>query len=248
MEINKFPELTVILPAYKEAENLSLLLPQLIKVLNNIDTETEILVIDSELPLDNTESICKENGVIWLPRKGGNRYGDAIRTGIRASLGKFVIIMDSDGSHNPEFIHQMWNKRFEADIIIASRYIPGGVTENPWILVALSKVLNIVFKIILGLPVYDISDSFRLYRGDLLRSIQPTYANFDILEEILAKIIWLNRGGKTKVIELPFTFEQRKFGKPKRKLIVFGIQFILALFRLWRLRNQRSFKKLNSKV
>ena len=114
----------------------------------------------------------------------------------------------------------------------------GGVTENPWPLVAMSRVLNIIFKLFVGIPVYDVSNSFRLYRGDLLRSISPTYANFDVLEEILAMIMWGKPEHSATILEIPFRFGQRKYGKPKRNLIVFGIQFMTALFKLRLLRSK----------
>ena len=225
------------MPAYGEADNLRVLLPAINKVVEDLGITAEIIVLDAFAPVDDTQQVCLENNVTWLPRQGGNLYGDAVRTGIKASTGEYVISMDSDGSHNPQFLYELWKNRSEADVVIASRYIPGGVTENPWLLVAMSRILNVIFKIFVGIPVYDVSNSFRLYRGDLLRSIQPTYANFDVLEEILAKIIWCNSERIAKVIEIPFRFEQRLHGKPKRRLIVFGMQFLVALFRLRKLRN-----------
>lgn len=225
-----------MLPAFGEADNLRVLLPAIKKVVAELGIPAEIFVLDAAAPVDDTRAVCLGYEVTWLPRQGGNRYGDAIRTGIAASTGEFVITMDSDGSHNPQFIHELWKNRSKADVIIASRYIPGGVTENPWLLVAMSRVLNVVFKIFVGIPVYDVSNSFRLYRGDLLRSIQTEYANFDVLEEILAKLIW-GRGAHTiSILELPFRFEKRMYGKPKRQLIVFGLQFLTALFKLGLLR------------
>ena len=187
---NSCPDLTVMLPAYGEADNLRELLPKIKTIAQSLGLTTQILVLDAAEPLDNTPEVCRINEVTHLPRRGGNRYGDAIRTGIKAATGQFIVSMDADGSHNPQFIVQLWENRHKADVIIASRYIPGGFTENPWLLVVMSRLLNVVFKIFVGMPVYDISNSFRLYRGDILRQIEPTYANFDVLEEILAKIIW----------------------------------------------------------
>lgn len=228
--------LTVMMPAYGEADNLRVLLPEIKRVIEELGINAEIIVLDAMLPVDDTRAICLENNVAWLPRQGGNQYGDAVRTGIKASTGEFVIAMDSDGSHNPQFMGELWKNRLKADVIIASRYIPGGVTENPWLLVAMSRVLNVIFKIFVGIPVYDVSNSFRLYRGDILRSIQTEYANFDILEEILAKLIW-GRGNRTvSILEIPFRFEKRRYGEPKRQLVVFGIQFVSALFKLALLR------------
>lgn len=224
--------LTILMPAYGEADNLRELLPEIKKTVLRLNVPTEIIVLDTLLPVDDTQKVCEENQVNWIPRKGGNRYGDAIRTGIQASSGEFVISMDSDGSHNPQFIQELWNNRLNADVIIASRYIPGGVTENPWFLVTMSKILNVIFKILVGIPVYDVSNSFRLYRGDLLRSIHLTYSNFDVLEEILAKIIWGEKNRPSIILEIPVRFEKRKHGKPKRQLIVFSLQFLTALFKL----------------
>lgn len=232
MQTNDKKKLTVMIPAYGEAENLRLLLPEIEKVTENLAVPSEIIVLDAESPVDDTQAVCIENQARWIPRTGGNRYGDAIRTGIRTCTGDFVITMDADGSHNPQFIYKLWERRLDADVVIASRYIPGGVTENPWLLVAMSRLLNIAFKLFVGMPVYDISNSFRLYRGDLLRNIEPKYANFDVLEEILAKIIWGNFIPPAVILEIPFRFEQRKYGKPKRNLLVFTIQFVTALFKL----------------
>lgn len=239
MQTNEKKMLTVMIPAYGEAENLRLLLPAIKKITDDLAVPYEIIVLDAEAPVDDTQAVCDEHQAKWIPRIGGNRYGDAIRTGIRTCSGDFVITMDADGSHNPQFIYKMWEKRLEADVVIASRYVPGGVTENPWLLVAMSRLLNITFKLFVGMPVYDISNSFRLYRGDLLRKIEPTYANFDVLEEILAKIIWGNFTPTPVIIEIPFRFEQRKYGKPKRILLVFAVQFVTALFKLRGLRAKK---------
>jgi dolichol-phosphate mannosyltransferase len=238
MQTDEKVVLTIMLPAYGEADNLRLLLPVIKQVTRELGVSSEIMVLDAQISLDDTQAVCAENQVLWMPRTGGNRYGDAIRTGIRSSKGEYVISMDSDGSHNPQFIHELWKNRLNADVVIASRYIPGGVTENPWLLVAMSRVLNVIFKIFVGIPVYDVSNSFRLYRGNLLRSVTPTYANFDVLEEILAKIIWGEPNHSATILEIPFHFEQRKYGKPKRRLIVFGLQFMTALFKLRLLRSK----------
>jgi dolichol-phosphate mannosyltransferase len=238
METNEKKLLTIMMPAYGEAENLRLLLPLIKKITEELGVPSEIIVLDAASPVDDTQAVCAENQVKWLPRLGGNRYGDAVRTGIRASIGDFVITMDSDGSHNPQFITELWKKRHDADVVIASRYIPGGFTENPWLLVAMSRILNTVFKFFVGIPVYDVSNSFRLYQGNLLRSISPTYVNFDVLEEILAMIMWGKPEHSATILEIPFRFEQRKYGKPKRNLIVFGMQFMTALFKLRLLRSK----------
>lgn len=236
------PKLTIILPAYGEAKNLQKILPKIKKVVASEKINTQILVLDSTSPSDNTAEVCQKFNVTCLPRQGGNRYGDAIRTGIRSSKGEFIITMDADGSHNPEFISQLWNNCDYADVVIASRYIQGGHTDNPWMLVTMSRILNIVFKIVVGMPILDISNSFRLYNGEMLRSISPKFSNFDILEEILALLLWNNPVRPAKIVEIPFHFEQRLYGKPKRRLIIFAMQFLTALFKLLAFRIRSKLK------
>ncbi|MCJ7774412.1 MAG: hypothetical protein MUP22_14915, partial [Desulfobacterales bacterium] len=119
---------------------------------------------------------------------------------------------------------------------IASRYIKGGHTDNPWMLVLLSRILNKIFKLFVGIPVLDVSNSFRLYRGNLVRKLKLNMEHFDIMEEILAKIIWDHSSTSVNIMELPFQFEKRKSGKSKRNLIVFGLNFIFSMFHLRRFR------------
>ena len=78
--------ISVVLPAYQEAENLKNILPNIHKVLDSVDHE--ILVIDTMEPMDNTREICLTNDTRYVPRTGGNFYGDAIRTGFAGATGK----------------------------------------------------------------------------------------------------------------------------------------------------------------
>ena len=78
-------ELSIVLPAYLEAENLNYILPQLHRCLNKTGIEYEILVIDTMEALDSTREVCAKWEVHYVNRYGGNLYGDAIRTGITES-------------------------------------------------------------------------------------------------------------------------------------------------------------------
>ncbi len=234
-------QLSVILPSYGEADNLRELLPVLRLVTDSLagPQGAEILVVDTQSPMDDTPAVCQAQGARYVPRQGDNTYGSAIRTGIAASRGRFVAVMDADGSHDPHFLRQMWGQRDQADVVIASRYIPGGRTDNPWFLVAMSRILNLVFKIVVRMQVVDVSNSFRLYRGEMLRRLSLVSHHFDIMEEILVKLLWESPQGRgARVTELPFSFQKRRHGKPKRNLVVFAWWFLLSLFRMRRLRRK----------
>lgn len=233
----KAPLLTVILPAYREADNLRELLPRLMPVVRELDPGAEVLVIETAAPVDDTRQVCEAHGARCLPREGGDFYGDAVRTGIRKSQGDFAVIMDADGSHDPEFIRKLWDSRGEASVSIASRYVREGSTDNPFLLVEMSRLLNFVFKLVLKMNVFDVSNSFRIYPGNALRSLELEYIHFDIQEEILVKLIW-NATYKLTIKEIPFRFQRRKHGESKRSLFVFMVAFLRAIIRLRRIKRQ----------
>ena len=93
-------ELSIVLPAYKEAEALSKLLPTLQSRVAELTGSFEILVVDAQQPLDETAAVCRVSGVRHLFRRYGNLYGDAVRTGIEEAAGRYIVFIDADGSHN----------------------------------------------------------------------------------------------------------------------------------------------------
>lgn len=222
--------LSVVMPAYQEEENLRFLLPRINQEISGMSVRAEIIVVDTPMSLDDTQNVCKEFGVKWVPRKNGDAYGDAVRTGIESSMGEYVIFMDADGSHAPEWISKLYSQRNNQDVVIASRYVENGFTENSLILIAMSRLLNFTYSIVLGIKCKDISNSYRLYHGEQIRAIQLTSDNFEIVEEILLR---LTRQYKPlRVLEIPFTFKQRLFGKSKRNLVVFIFTYIYTLLKL----------------
>jgi dolichol-phosphate mannosyltransferase len=224
------------LPAYEEAANLRALLPLLHQVAATLTSSYEILIVDTETPHDDTPAVCRENKARYVPRQGGAHYGDAVRTILRESNGTYIVVMDADGSHHPRYLPQLWGFRKEYDLVIASRYVRGGKTENPFILIFLSLMVNVVFRCVLQLNCYDVSNSFRLYRGAELRALTLECDNFDIVEEILVK---LNAGDRPlRLKEVPFTFETRKEGKTKRDLVSFALGYLETLYKLYQIKNQ----------
>ena len=243
--IESAPELSIVLPAYEEARNLDMLLPKLHDAAKAFGVSYELVVVDAEQPRDDTPDVCARHGAKYQPRSGGELYGHAIRTAQQAARGRFVVLMDADGSHSPAFLPKLWEHRESADMVIASRYVEGGKTDNPAILIFMSQVVNVVFRVVLRLNCADVSNSFRLYRGADLRSLDLECDNFDIVEEILVKLVFSRPGYRLK--EVPFVFEQRKAGRTKRKLVTFAIGYLGTLVRLHRLKRKAMSAKSRPK-
>jgi dolichol-phosphate mannosyltransferase len=219
-----------VLPAYLEEENLRLLLPRIASVLKSLDQSSEVLIVDSMTPLDATAEVAAACGARAIPREGGNAYGDAVRTGIAKARGQWVIFMDADGSHPPEWIAKLFAARHDHDLVIASRYVQQGFTENSQMLILMSRVLNWTYSVVLGIRVKDVSNSFRLYQGRHLRALSLSCSNFDVVEEILIKLLRDNRN--LRILEVPFTFKKRMFGDSKRNLVLFMLGYVYTLIKL----------------
>lgn len=223
-------QLSIALPSYQEAENLEVLLPRLHKAMDNLEHNYEILIIDTMTPLDNTKKVCESHNATYLNRENGNTFGDAVRTAINAATGKYILFMDADGSHPPEFIPKLYQHREAYDVAIASRYVEGGHTENNVALILMSRILNIVYSLVLNIRCKDVSNSLKLYDAKMLKKIKLNMNNFDIVEEILFKLNKNNRN--LKMIEVPFSFKKRMFGKTKRNLLAFIVTYMFTLLRL----------------
>lgn len=225
-------EYSVILPCYMEAENLGVLLPQIKSTMMSLSHSFEIIVIDANEKLDTTPDVCADNQVKHVHRSPGNSYGDAFRTGIRTGKGRWFIFMDSDGSHPPSFIPNLItaSKKDNGALIIASRYIKGGQSANNIMLVLMSKLLNAVYSTVLNIKCKDVSNSFRLYPSSLLKNMVLKCDHFDVLEEVLFKLVRKNKD--LSIIEIPFSFKKRIHGESKRSFLIFLFNYLKTLIKL----------------
>lgn len=224
--------ISVVLPAYLEAENLRNILPNLTKALNLLEIEYEILVVDTMEPMDDTQEVCEKNGAVYISREGGNLYGDAIRTGFSKATGTYIVVMDADGSHDPKDIGRLYSEmcRNRYDVIIGSRYCKGGHTNNNIILRGMSWILNVTYRFLFGLKVKDVSDSFRMYQAAEVKALVLECNNFDIVEEILIQLKYTVKNFRAG--EIPITFDKRAAGESKRDLLQFIKSYLKTIKRL----------------
>ena len=223
------PELSIVIPALQERENLEALLPALRDVLLQLAVVADVIVVDGG-STDGTSAVAARWGAhVVQQRERG--YGGALLAGFAATSAPWIATMDADLSHRPSFLAALWSRRHEADILVASRYVPGGHADMSWFRRTLSVALNRTYARLLALPIRDLSSGFRMYRRDVIVGMTLEARGFDVLEEILIRAHAAGR----RITEVPFHYMARGSGRSKVRLLGFGLAFARTLLRMRRL-------------
>lgn len=210
----------VVVPTYNEADNIRIVTERLRAAV----PEADLLVADDNSP-DGTGAIADElagadtaGAVHVLHRPGKQGLGAAYVAGFRwaADHGYDVVVeMDADGSHAPEELPRLLDALRQADLVLGSRWVPGGTVVNwPKRREFLSRGGNLYTRLALGLPLGDATGGFRAYRMAVLEKIE--------LESVTDKgycfqvdLAWRAVKAGFRVAEVPITFVERERGLSK---------------------------------
>ncbi|MCX6034854.1 MAG: polyprenol monophosphomannose synthase [Chloroflexi bacterium] len=224
----------VIIPTYNEAENL----PKLVSALFALPLDLDILVIDDNSP-DGTGRIADDlatanpKRVRVMHRTGklglSSAYIQAFRTLFDGTLDA-IGQMDADFSHDPAALVEMAKRLETCDLVLGSRYIPGGSTDVRWPIwrKALSAWGNFYARSILQIPLRDVTSGFRLWRRETLMAmpLERVKSSGYIFMVEMAYLAWCLQ---FKIGEVPIYFADRRWGKSKMS---FKIQ-VEAAARVW---------------
>lgn len=222
----------VIVPTYNELENLPLLLKE---IFSNAPT-TDVLIVDDNSP-DGTGALAdqmsaEDQRVQVLHRSGKLGLGTAYIAGFKYAITHgydAAFEMDADFSHDPRYLPDFLAKIESADLVIGSRYIPGGDTPNwSWVRRLISGCGNLFARTTLFLPIQDCTAGFRCYRREVLESI-----GLDTIRSqgygFQVEMTYRTHKYGFKIVETPIVFVDRRIGKSKMsKAIVFeAFTFVL---------------------
>ncbi len=214
-------QLSVVIPTYNEAENL----PLLAAALFNLGIPgLSILVVDDNSP-DGTGRIAEDLAKIYadrlrvLHRPGKLGLGSAYIEGFKQALeegAEAVAQMDADFSHPPELLPRLLDALNEHDVAMGSRYVSGGSLDRGWPLwrKGLSAFGNFYARLILRLPIRDVTGGYRLWRREALLGmpLQRVQSQGYAFQVEMAYIAY-RLGYSFK--EVPFYFAERKWGHSK---------------------------------
>lgn len=209
----------IVVPTYNESANLR---PLVVEVLAQTP-DLHVLVVDDNSP-DGTgaiaDELCAEYGdrVHCIHRGGKLGLGTAHIAGFTFGLEHGyarVVTMDGDRSHSPKYIPGVLAAMDRFDMVIGSRYMPGGELVNwPLHRRLLSMWANLFTRVLLRLPVADCTSGYRCYSREVLETVQPENvrgSGYSFLEQM----VWKVCAAGFRVGEVPIVFEQRHAGASK---------------------------------
>ncbi|WP_455218427.1 glycosyltransferase [Kaarinaea lacus] len=227
--------ISVIIPTYKEVENIPHITEAVCEALSAANMHFEIVFVDDNSQDGSQEAVARlgySQPVRMLVRKGVRGLSSAVLHGIDHSEGDFIVVMDADLSHPASAIPEMINllDRGEADFVVGSRYVEGGTIHEDW---GLFRKINSKLPSMMVLPLTSIKDPmsgfFALRRADMPPADRLSPIGYKIGLEILVK------GDFQKPDEVPIHFSERKYGESKLS-VKEQVYFLRHLRRLFQYR------------
>ncbi|MGB8328537.1 MAG: polyprenol monophosphomannose synthase [Polyangiales bacterium] len=207
--------ISIVVPTYREAENLPLLAEAVDATFTDLGGAYELLFVDDD-SRDGSEEICAELVQRFparvLVRKGERGLATAVVHGITIASGEIIVVMDADLSHPPSAIPQLLEPLLsgESDFVLGSRYVEGGSIHEDWTLL---RKLNSVIASHLARPLFPVRDPmsgfFAFRRSEMPDPARLTPVGYKIGLEIFVK------GDFATPREVPIHFERRRHGESK---------------------------------
>jgi len=212
------PRTLVVLPTYEERATIE----QVLRGLLALPAGVDILVVDDASPDGTADAVrsvmAGEPRVRLLERPGKGGLASAYWAGFGHGLERgydLIVEMDSDLSHRPDELPRLLDAASNADLVIGSRYVPGGGVTN-WGLgrIALSRAGNLYARLALGFPIHDATSGYRVYRRELIAQLieRPIRSDGYGFQIELAYRAWLDG---FVLAEAPITFRERQHGRSK---------------------------------
>lgn len=225
---------SIIIPAHNEEGNIEQVIRRLEEA---VHLEYEIVVVDDHSN-DSTAEIVRRLALEYpninlVSNHRDAGFANALKTGFEKTRSEIVVPVMADLCDDPNTINRMHEKAKEGfDIVCGSRYMKGGrKIGGPRLKSFFSRFVGISLHLITGIPMHDISNSFKLYRKKVIESIDIESSGFEISAEIPLKAYFLGY----KITEIPTTWMNRKEGESKFEIIKHGSRYLkLYLWALWK--------------
>jgi len=213
------PLLSIVVPVYNEAENITPVLRNLVGAVKTAPYEVLIVYdFDADTTLPVVQRLVPEMPQLRLERNDlGRGVLNAIRTGFQVARAPFVLVTMADGSDEPEAIDPMLARaRAGADVVAGSRYVKGGGQQGgPLLKRTLSRAAGLSLHMLGRLPIHDATSNFRMYSRRLLDAVTiESTAGFELALELTVKAQRLGM----RVDEVPTMWHDRTAGQSRFRM------------------------------
>ena len=217
-------EISVILPAYNEAENIAALIRQIQGVLDAAGRTCEILVVDDGSD-DGTGAQAAQAGAVVIRHPYNIGNGAAVKTGIRHARGQVLVMLDADGQHPPEDIPRLLALIGEYDMVVGARSAASDTALHRDIA---NQLYNLLASYVSGRKIEDLTSGFRAIKASVARGFVYLLPNrFSYPTTITLATI---RSGRS-LAYVPIASRRRQ-GRSKIRLLRDGIRFLLIIAKI----------------
>jgi glycosyltransferase involved in cell wall biosynthesis len=179
--------LSVVLPAHNEVANLEAVVKRVLEVVPELSEDFEVIVVDDgsrDGTAELADRLATESTKVRVVHHLVNRgYGAALTSGFRAARGDAILFMDADQQFDPADLAHLAPFVRQADVVAGYRV----KRRDPWIRLIYARVFNLSMRLLFGLSLRDIDCAFKVYRADLLRTIDLATTGALINTELLVK-------------------------------------------------------------
>jgi dolichol-phosphate mannosyltransferase len=227
--------ISVVLPTYNERQAAAAVVAEVLAVTRRAGLETEIIVVDDDSP-DGTafhlgETFRTEPSVrVWV-RRGQRGLATAVRRGMDEARGEIIAVMDADGNHDPSLLPRMAWHADHFDIIVGSRYVPGGGMPISVFRSSGSRAFNLLVRLVLGLRIRDSLSGYLAIRRTWLGQLDPDRV-FVGYGDYAIRLLYHTAARHGRVLELPTVYRPRKGGTSKTRLLSCAFMYLGTVVRL----------------
>jgi dolichol-phosphate mannosyltransferase len=222
--------LSVIQPVTDSPRDLQARISAVLATIRTLTPDSELIV--SSAPDSAIQRVSEEAGARWV-QAVARGFGPAMRAGLDAAAGDYVMTLDADAGHPEEVMRALWASRNRAELVVASRYVPGAAVRMSVPRALASRAMNRVFGRGLSLPVSDLSSAFRLYKSDVLREQRISAVDYNLLPELLVRAA----AGGWRIYEVPLRAELSRRNRALGPLLRLLAAYVRTFAQLWQLRN-----------
>jgi dolichol-phosphate mannosyltransferase len=212
-------DVSVVIPTYNERENIVHLIQAVIAQLSDTGRLFEILIVDDNSP-DGTGKVIRrvfqnDPRIRLYIRRRDPGLGASILDGIGKARGDIVVGMDGDFNHDPRVIGKLLESLKNADVVVASRFVPGGGMEDA-LRYATSLCFNLLLRLLYGFPIWDNTSGFYAIRKSTLLSLAPSAIYYGYGEYHL-RLVFRAFKKQYRIREVPVFYRTRIYGQSKSK-------------------------------